>query len=378
MLLEQPLRVALFTDTFVPQMNGVARTLARLRSALSARGHHVKVFTTTSPDAPESDGVVRFPSVPFWAYREMRLARPRQREALKELERFQPDVVHAATPFGVGLSGRWAASALKIPIVTSYHTSFVQYARYYGLAALAGPGTAFLRWFHNGGRRTFVPTDAIAEELRRVGFRGLRLWSRGVDTEQFHPQFRGAAVRNALGLAANGVVVSYVGRLAAEKGIDVAMRAMQTVVAQRRGVGFALAGDGPDETRCRRMAPTRTWFAGRLSDESLSAFYASSDIFVFPSTTDTFGNVLLEAMASGLAIVAADVPQSREVVGRDAGVFARAGDATEFAHAIASLVDDPNRLNRMREAALARARARGWEAVFDRLTGDYRSAIQCP
>jgi glycosyltransferase involved in cell wall biosynthesis len=356
-------------------MNGVARTLERLRAALEHRGHQAVVFTTTNPDAPMDDAVVRFPSVPFWAYRELRLARPRHGAAARMLAQFKPHVVHAATPFGVGLSGRWAATALGIPLVTSYHTSFVQYARHYGLGALAMPGTAYLRWFHNGGRRTFVPTVAIARELEVAAFRSVTLWSRGVDTARFHPGFRSTIIRDTLGLAENSVVVSYVGRLAAEKGIDVAMLAMREAVSRRPQVAFAVAGDGPDEARCHRLAPDRTWFAGRLSGDRLSEFYAASDIFVFPSTTDTFGNVLLEAMASGLAIVAADVPQSREVVGDEAGVFAPPGDAAAFALAIAGLVDDPARLARMRAAALARARGFGWDSVFDRLVCDYRSAI---
>ena len=371
-----PLKVALFTDTFAPQMNGVAKTLGRWQDALSARGHDVRVFTTSAPGEQSSDGISRAPSVPFWAYKELRLAAPSGRQACRALELFGPDLVHAATPFGVGLSGRAAARRLGIPLVTSYHTSFVQYARFYGLGALAAPALGYLRWFHNSGARTYVPTETIGRELSNAGFRGVSLWSRGVDTRRFHPGFRDRLLRATMGAREWGsAVIAYVGRIAAEKGVDVAAMAVREAADRRAGVVFAVAGDGPDEARCKRLAPRHSWFAGRLTGDPLGAFYASADIFVFPSTTDTFGNVLMEAMASGLAIVAADVPQSREVVGEGAGVFVKPNDPGALADALVRLIDDEPRQARMRRAALERARARGWDAIFDRLIADYRSVI---
>jgi glycosyltransferase involved in cell wall biosynthesis len=370
-------RVALFTDTFTPQVNGVARTLSRWSAALAARGHETLVFAPSVPGAASVSHVRRHPSVPFWAYPELRIAMPGARGICAELVRFQPDLVHVATPFGVGLAGRAAALSLGIPLVSSYHTSFTQYARFYGLAMLARPGVRYLRWFHNAGRRTFVPTAAIKAELDSAGFRDVALWTRGVDTEQFNPRFRDPSRRRSM-VGERGCVVAYVGRLAAEKGVPVAMRAMTDVVRRRPSVRLAVAGDGPDEIRCRRLSPPGSWFAGRLGGTQLSAFYASADIFVFPSTTDTFGNVLFEAMASGLAIVAADVPQSREAVGDEAGVFTAPNDSTELADAITALIDNPERLSAMRRAALARVQSRGWDAVFDQLMRDYEDALCIP
>jgi glycosyltransferase involved in cell wall biosynthesis len=369
-----PLRIALFTDTFAPQLNGVAKTLGRWLSAMTSRGHEVRVFTTSCPGVEQSEPVRRFPSIPFWAYQELRLSAPEWRRTRAELAAFEPTLVHAATPFGVGLAGRRAALDRGVPFVTSYHTNFVEYSAHYGLGALQAPGLAFLRWFHNSGARTLVPTAATARDLAARGFRNLAIWSRGVDAVRFQPGFRDPAVRARMGATEDSVVVAYVGRVAREKGIDVALEAMRAVIPRRPGTVLAIAGDGPHAAHCRRVAPRGTYFAGRLTGDALSAFYSSADVFVFPSITDTFGNVLLEAMASGLAIVAADVPQAREVVGRDAGMFATPNDARTFADAIVSLVDDRAQLALRRGAALVRARTRGWPRIFDALVAEYRRA----
>ena len=369
------MRIALFTDTFAPNMNGVARTLTRWHGAMLDRGHQVRVFTTTVPGAIPAPDVTRLPSIAFWAYPELRLALPRFERVYRELRIWRPDVVHIATPFGVGLSGRHAALRLDVPIVTSYHTSLVEYARHYGLGALATPGMAFLRWFHNTGMKTFVPTRAIANELAARGFNALYLWTRGSDTVQFNPRHRDPELRARMGCGPDTVVVAYVGRLAREKSVHVACDAMREVTRVHDDVRFAVAGDGPDEARCRRRAPAGTWFAGRLGGAALSAFYASADLFVFPSTTDTFGNVLVEAMASGLPVIAADVPQSREVVGDRAGIFVAPDQPRAFARAITRFVDDRIAREDARRTAIARAQLFAWDSVFDRLIADYEEVL---
>ena len=187
-------RVAIFTDTFTPDMNGVSRTLARLDKALTQRGSEVRVFAPRTADVTPNVRVRRFASIPFWAYRQLRLAWPSRPRVRRELAAWRPSLTHAATPFGVGLAGRAAARRLGVPFVTSYHTSLSEYARFYRLGVISGPGWSFLRWFHNGGRRTFVPTRAIADDLARRGFERLAIWSRGVDTQRFNPRWRSEAV----------------------------------------------------------------------------------------------------------------------------------------------------------------------------------------
>lgn len=370
------LRLAIFTDTYAPQVNGVARTLERLVAAVEARGGAVRVETAEDPIAPRDARVQRWPSAPFWAYPQLRVAAPRRGEVTERLARWRPTLIHAATPFGVGLAGRAAATALRVPLVTSYHTSFSEYLRHYGLGALDAVAWPYLRWFHNSGRRTFVPTESVAGQLRGQGFHGLRVWGRGVDPTRFHPRFRSGEMRAAMGARGDELVVAYVGRLAPEKGVHVALEAMHRV-AQTMGtqVRFALAGDGPAEARCRALAPPGTWFAGALHGAALSAFYASADLFVFPSTTETFGNVILEAMASGVPVVAPDVGATLELAGPGTARLVRGGDVSSLAQGIVALVHDSAERARLRRAGLRVASARTWAAVWDRLLAEYRDVI---
>ncbi|MBI3791825.1 MAG: glycosyltransferase family 1 protein [Gemmatimonadetes bacterium] len=372
------LRVAIFSETWLPQVNGVTRTLDRLLNAVIARGGEARAFTTTDPAAKPDPRVVRYRSRPFWAYPELRIARPDRAWATRQLEGFAPTLVHAATPFGLGLSGRAAARDLGVPFVTSYHTSLSAYAKFYHLGALAAPGWAYLRWFHNSGLRTYVPTRAIQRELDAHGFTNTAIWSRGIDAERFSPRFRSAALRRELGVDDDTVLVAYIGRIAIEKGIDTLVESMHAVRARAGGrrVAFVLAGDGPYLAKCREDVPDGTIFTGMITGDRLSSLYASADLFVFPSVTDTFGNVLLEAMASGLPVLGADAPPTRELLGDDRGVIFPAGDPDALAQAILALAADPARRAQQAGLGLAYAAGRSWDAIFDELIMDYRQVVQ--
>lgn len=370
------LRLAIFTDTYSPQVNGVARTLERLVQAAEARGAAVRVETVEDPGATPAARERRWSSAPFWAYPQLRIAAPNRAAVLDGLRAFRPTLVHASTPFGVGLAGRRAARALGVPLVTSYHTAFTEYLKHYKLSALDALAWPILRWFHNSGVRTFAPSRLVASDLAARDFRNLRVWGRGVDPLRFHPRFRSSQMREAMGASERELVVAYVGRLAPEKGIHVALEGLQQVVAQSVGrVRIAIAGDGPDEARCRAMAPCGTWFAGSLHGEALSQFYASADLFVFPSTTETFGNVVLEAMASGLPVVAPDVGATLELANAQTAQLFRAGDATSLAQSLLSLIaNEPSRVA-LRAAGLGVASARSWDAVWDGLFAEYLQVL---
>lgn len=366
------LRLALFTDTYAPQVNGVARTLERLASVIVARGGSVRVFTAHDPEASAPGDVEQFPSRSFWAYPQLRLAWPRQRQVRAALAEYAPTIVHAATEFGVGLAGRRAARDLGIPFVSSYHTSFVAYAEHYGLGMLARPGWHFMRWFHNGGLRTYCPTQAIVNEVNARGFERTAVWSRGVDGARFSPTYRSASLRERLGATDDTLVLSYVGRLAAEKGLNVALDALALVEQARPGqVRFLVVGDGPYEQDVRARAPRGTLLTGKLHGTALSEAFASGDVFLFPSTTDTFGNVMLEAMASGVPVVGADVGPTREQLQTGGGWLAAPGDAAAFARAIIALIDDRSRVREAATRALAIAAEKTWDVVWDTLLDDY-------
>jgi glycosyltransferase involved in cell wall biosynthesis len=372
--LAEGIRLALFTDTYPPQVNGVSRTLERLVKAVRARGGAVRVFCTSDPDVSTADpDVVRYPAMPFWAYPQLQLAMPRLGRARLEMQSWQPTIIHAATPFGVGLSGRSAARALKVPFVTSYHTSLSAYAKFYNLGALSEPGWAFLRWFHNSGRRTYCPTVAIQREIEAQRFTNTAIWSRGIETARFSPQFRDPALRESLGADDDTLLVTYVGRIAVEKGLPTFAAAIKRVIERRgtRKIRFALAGDGPYMQEMQSKVPSEVQFTGMIGGDRLSSFYASGDLFVFPSVTDTFGNVLMESMASGQPILGAEAGPTRELVGDDRGVIFPEADAERCADAIIALADDPARRGAMRTAGMAYTSVRSWDAIFDDLVRDY-------
>jgi phosphatidylinositol alpha 1,6-mannosyltransferase len=367
------IRLALFCDSFLPQLNGVALVLSGLVAAVRARGGSVRVYTTSDPAGAEADDVRRWPSVAFWAYPEHRLALPTQGRVQRELRAWEPTLIHAASPFGMGLAARAASRALGVPFVTSYHTNWSAYSTFYRLGALRGASWQYLRWFHNGGVRTYCPTRAVERELVLHGFHGTALWGRGVDRQVFNPAHRSQSLRERLGVAGDSVLAIYVGRLGAEKGLDVALASMHQVGRLAPGrVRFALAGDGPYGETVRRLAPPDTIFMGRLTGRELSEFYASADLFVFPSTTDTFGNVLLEAMASSLPVVAADAGPTRELLADHKGVTFPAGDSDTLAKLILELANAPERRTLLARRGLSFARRCTWERIWDDLIADYR------
>jgi glycosyltransferase involved in cell wall biosynthesis len=371
------LRVAIFSDTFAPQVNGVTRTLERLCGAIEARGGVAHVFTPSDPDADASAQVSRYASIPFWAYGQLRMAWPSSRQVRADVQAFRPTIIHAATPFGMGLAARRAAREFGIPFVSSYHTSFSAYAHHYGMPSLAEPLWRYLRWFHNAAARTYCPSESTRAELAARGILNTSVWSRGVDARLFSPVHRSTALRAMMGANPSSLVVTYVGRLAVEKGLDVAAAAVRQAASERPGaIVFSCVGDGPFDNELRRMAPDASWLPGKLSGHKLSEAYASGDVFLFPSTTDTFGNVLVEAMASGLPVLGADVGPTRELVGRDRGWLVPAGDVQAFARVLVQLVDDNTLRIAPRSRAIEFAQANSWDTIWDQLLRDYVEVVR--
>jgi glycosyltransferase involved in cell wall biosynthesis len=281
----------------------------------------------------------------------------------RERASFRPDIVHIATEGSLGWAALRAARRLGLPVVSSYHTSFAHYLRLYGAGWLQGTAWHYLRSFHNATAATFCPTPSIRDQLRGKGFERVEIWSRGVNCGHFHPGKRDNELRRQLGVLENAVVLACCGRLAAEKNLETLLSAFSKLCPSLP-VNLLLIGDGPLRTKLEAAGDPRVIFTGYRRGEELACIYASADLFVFPSLSDTFGNVLLEAMASGLPAVAFDVPGPRDVVRcGETGLLVGQVGAEPLAAALAGLIADPARLGRMAANARKYAAGQEWEKI---------------
>ncbi len=272
--------------------------------------------------------------------------------------------MHIVTEGPLGWSALAAANKLKLPCSSDFHTNFHNYSEHYGVGWLKGSIARYLRQFHNKADCTMVPTRAMQADLERCGYRNLRVIARGVDTVQFTPERRSAELRTSWGVSPNQTVAIYVGRLAAEKNISIVLRAYDAMKAANANVKLVLVGDGPE--RAALEASRRdVIFAGLRTGTDLAAHYASADVFLFPSVTETFGNVTVEAMASGLAVVAYGYAAAAEYIRhRENGLIAEFGNAWEFVQQAASLANDAQRISNIGNAARATALDLDWEKVY--------------
>ncbi|MDX1532383.1 MAG: glycosyltransferase family 1 protein, partial [Rhodothermales bacterium] len=297
-----PLRVALFTGNYNHIADGVSLTLNRLVAFLLRQGVEVLVFGPTVADPPveHAGDLVPIPSLPAPGRPEYRISVRFPQAAQDRLKRFDPHLVHIATPDYLGYRAlRWAQQR-DLPVVTSYHTHFASYLKYYGISALEGVLWEYLRWFYRQCEQVYVPSHAMAAVLRSHEItHGIRLWERGVETDRFHPGHRDPAWRCALGVEPDDVLVAFVGRLVWEKGLAVYADVIEALRADGLPARSVVVGDGPARPDLEARL-TGTVFTGHLSGADLARAYASSDVFLFPSDTETFGNVTLEAMSSGL------------------------------------------------------------------------------
>jgi phosphatidylinositol alpha 1,6-mannosyltransferase len=371
------MRLALFTDTFVPQMNGVALTLGRLTNYLHRRGVEHLVFMPKCPaDVTYPDPVRPITSIPFFLYPECRIALPNVLGLRAELDRFRPHLLHLATPFNIGLCGLHYARKHRISHIASYHTHFDRYLEYYRMKQAVPLYWAYMKWFHQSCDATFAPSHDTIDTLHSQGFSRMLLWSRGVDCELYTPEKENNKVRERYAITAP-LLLLYVGRIAPEKDIDTLSAIMRTLPDSLKArVHWLIVGDGPMLPELREQAPDNVTFAGYKQGEELAQLYASADIFVFPSSTETFGNVALEAMASGLPVIAADSGGVREMVlhGRT-GALCSPRHPESFVREICTLVDDPERLASFSIEARKFALGRSWDAIFDKLLWNYEQII---
>ncbi len=355
------MRVLLCTDTFLPEVNGVTTVLAVMRNGLRRRGHEVAVIAPSYGTLTTDEHQVhRLAAVPCPGYGQVRLSWPWGRGLGLMADTFAPDVIHSITEGPIGLFGRQYAKQARLPLATSFHTDFPRYAeRYFGRAAVA-PTRAWLRWFHAAAALTQTPSDQTRDELLALGVPHAVVWGRGVDARWFHPERRSEARRGELG-AAGRVLVLHVGRLAVEKDVATLVASFQSAHGRLgEAAAFCVAGDGPRAAEVRAALPFARHL-GFLDRGTLADLYADSDIFVFPSPTETCGLVTLEALASGVPVVGARAGGIPENL-RDGltGFLVEPGNAIGFAGAIVALVEDPIQRRAMREAARGFAVGRDW------------------
>ncbi|KEF42456.1 MAG: glycoside hydrolase [Cyanobium sp. CACIAM 14] len=378
--MDRSLRLAVVTETYPPDLNGVATTLHELVAGLLARRQHRLQLIRPHNGPPARNGPANaasqqaadrleellLPAIPVPTYPGQRMGWP----ALGSLSRLwhsqRPDVVHIATEGPLGWAALQVARHLRIPVCTDFRTNFHAYSDHYGLGWLRRPILDYLRHFHNAAHCTLVPTPTLRQELAEEGFRNLRIVARGVDTDRFSPQHRDPALRARWGAGESTLVLLCVGRLAAEKNLLTLLQAHGAIRARDADVRLVLVGDGPMAEALRGRCPEAIQ-AGPRSGQELSAHYASADLFLFPSLTETYGNVTAEALASGLPVVAFARGAAALLLRSGVhGVRVEGSDNAAFVAAALDLASRPEQLPRLGEAARRRALDLRWSRVVER------------
>jgi phosphatidylinositol alpha 1,6-mannosyltransferase len=365
------MRVAYFAGSMKKGHDGVTRVLYRTIDALQSAGIESVFFSPIIPPPEERPvPMCEVPSVVFPFYKDYRYAVPGSKYFEQKLREFRPDLMHIHSPCPLGHAAVHYGHRNGIPVVATYHTHFPSYAKYYNIKILEMCSWNHLRKLYNDCAGVFVPSEPIRQELCSHGFVTTELLPHGVDTGEFNPSFRSEEWRDAHGLTGKTVLL-FAGRLVWEKDLRVLAAAYHTLMAKRADIVFVLAGDGPVRDELTRMMPGAL-FLGQQSGTALSRAYASSDIFVFPSTTETFGNVTLEAMASGLPPVCARKGGAGGLITPGVtGMLAEPQDAGDLARHIEFLLDLPVERRRIAEAALRFAREQSWDNIFARLFARY-------
>lgn len=371
------LKIALFTDTFPPQVNGVSLTLQRWVEHMERRQVETRIFVPrcTSED-PEKPGVRRSRSIPLFFYPEHRLSFPNPFVIRRELREFRPDLIHVTTPFNMGLMGLHIARKEEIPLVASYHTHFDRYLQYYGLQFLSTWIWHYMRWFHESCEMLLAPSDETKNLLQDRGFSRVELWRRGVDTHLFHPGRAHEGFRERYHIGQRRILL-YVGRIAPEKDLDVLVQAIKHLSQSLRDrVHWVLVGDGPMREELEAEALPSVTFTGTLRGKELAQAYASADCFVFPSTTETFGNVVLESLAAGTPAVVAQAGGVKEIVEHGRTGWCTAPRSVEgLIEGIQYLLEKPARLSMMGIEARRYALEQSWDRIFDRLLTHYQGIV---
>ena len=365
--------LAIVTETWPPEVNGVAHTIKHLVDGLRQRDQYtiqlVRPRQQTDGDPASEDNFqelfTRGATLPF--YKEVRVGLPHFFKLRNAWKKNRPDVVQLVTEGPLGYSAMWAAKSLNIPLISDFHTNFDQYSQYYNLRFAFKVASVYLRHFHNATRRTLVPTTELAAQLAKTGYKNLAIVERGIEADLFNPEKRSEALREKLGVKPKQLLVTLVTRLAQEKNIDLAFKAFREIQKEVPDAHFMLVGDGPERERLEAANPDCS-FAGMQRGEDLAAHYASGDLFLYPSTSETFGNVIIEAMASGLPVVTYDYAAAHKYIqSAHNGLTVPLHDEAAFISISASAACETNLRNTLGKEARKTAQTLSWNSVVDRL-----------
>ena len=376
---KQAWRIAYITETYPPDINGVAMTVAKTVETLRSRGHELQLIRPRNSMDPAGRGpdpmqefLVRGAPIPL--YKQLKLGLPAKRALIQLWSRRRPDLVHIATEGPLGWSALQAARKLKLPVCTDFRTNFHAYSQYYGLGWLKGAIFSYMKKFHNMAQCTMVPTQETFEQLQSMGFERLQVVARGVDTQLYSPERRSDFLRTQWGATPNTLVLLSIGRLAAEKNLDLVVESYRQIRAAVADCKLVFVGDGPYRSALQTQCPDAV-FAGFRTGSELAEHYASADLFLFPSLTETFGNVTLEAMSSGLPVVAYEHAAAKELITQGLhGALATAGDTSQFlSQALSLATSQAAQRLQLKNHSRTRAMEMGWNAIMEKLESVYQS-----
>ena len=375
------LRIAVVTETWPPEVNGVAMTLAKLVQGLSHRNHDVQLIRPrqTKTDSPMSDASleeVLMRGMPIPRYPELKLGLPSKKTLVKTWTLRRPDVVHIATEGPLGWSALQAAKVLKLPVTSDFRTNFQSYSKHYGVGWLRKPIVAYLRKFHNATACTMVPTRELMRTLSQNGFANLKVVSRGVDTKLFNISKRDTSLRSSWGATDDTKVLISVGRMAPEKNLDQVLKTYDALKSTGQAFKLVMVGDGPLKEQFQKRYP-EIIFPGMLSQTNLAAYYASSDLFIFPSQTETFGNVTLEALASGIPVLAFDCAAARDWVQTGVNGWLIAENNPEgFAAQAVTVFNSKDLLDQITQSTRQQVVHLDWDQIAEQVESVFWDAIR--
>ena len=379
-LLSGGLKVCLLTETFPPEVNGVSFTLTKLARGLSRLGAKVKVLRPKrsykgADDEPWEE--IDLPSCPIPNYPQLRFGLPCASRLRDLWQKERPDIIYLATEGPAGFSALRIARKLRIPTVSGFHTNFDLYLKHYRISLIQPLVDASLRWFHNRTSATFAPTDWMIEELQNKGYHNLRMLSRGVDRELFSPKQRSEKLRSNWGAAREDKVVVSVSRIAAEKNLYLTCSLAQQMIETGKAQGGVIVGDGPELKRLKQKFK-KLRFTGCLSKQALAEHYASGDVFLFASVTETFGNVVTEALASGTPVVAYDYAAPSEFITEGVnGYLASMNDEEKLRENLRKILSkSSDELSEFKRAAIRSTDKADWNQILEKFQSDLMEILQ--